>query len=242
MKYVSWNIRHGGTKNKLNGICEQFKLWNPDVVGLTEFRESKTSQSIARQLSDLGLIHQSTTIDAAERGLNFLMLASRFPIERQPSSGRLADLGRWLHVKVQGMDVMLMHVPNRSPDKWQFHTEVISRFTELQDEPAIAFGDTNTGKPGLDEESKFFNRKEASWFTSIEESGWADVWRELNPEGREFTWYSNHGNGFRIDQMFATKSVAKSVESIRHDWGEGGREVRLSDHAAIVFEINEAFT
>ena len=237
MKFASLNIRHGGTKSKLEGICKQLELWNPDVVGLSEFRESATSQSIAKHLYGLGLTYQLTTVDAADRGLNYLLLASRHPLEAQPADGILASSGRWLHAKLNSMDVILLHVPNRSPEKWQFHAEVIARFNELQDVPAICFGDTNTGQPELDEENPFFNLQEAEWFPTINEAGWVDVWRQRNPQGREFTWYSNHGNGFRLDQLFAPTSFADSIAEVKYDWGTGGREAKLSDHAAITFEV-----
>ena len=102
MKFVSWNIRHGGTKSKLEAICDQLAIWDADVVGLSEFRSTQTSQSIAKALNSRGLVHQTTTQDAPDGGRNFLALASKFPIEIQPASGRLAELGRWLHAKVRG--------------------------------------------------------------------------------------------------------------------------------------------
>lgn len=237
LKFVSWNIRHGGSKKKLEGICNQLEVWNPDVVGLSEFRESATSQSIAKHLHELGLKHQLTTVDAADRGLNFLLLASRYPLKVQPASGILASSGRWLHAKLNSMDVALVHVPNRSTAKWQFHAEVIARFNQLQDVPAICFGDTNTGQPELDEENPFFNRREADWFQKIDEAGWVDVWRQRNPQGRAFSWYSNHGNGFRLDQLFVSHTFADSISKVKYDWSSGGRDAKLSDHAAITFEI-----
>lgn len=130
-----------------------------------------------------------------------------------------------------------MHVPNRSDEKWQFHDEVIAQFSNFGSVPAIGFGDTNTGVPGVDEESKFFNKKEASWFSRIETAGWQEVWRERNPDAREFTWYSNHSNGFRLDQVFAPNHFADAISNIRYGWG--GREAKLSDHAAIVFDVAE---
>ena len=239
MRIVSWNIRHGGTKTKLTEICSQLEHWKPDVVGLSEFRESATSQAIAESLAEMGLAHQLTTAAAAERGRNFLLLASRFPLKVQPSDGLLNSSGRWLHAVTNDVHVMLMHVPNRSEEKWQFHEEVIEQFTKYRSAQAVAMGDTNTGQPGLDEESKFFLRKEGAWMEEIKAAGWQDVWRKQNPDGREFTWYSNHGNGFRLDQVFVTSGVAQSMSKVRYDWGKSGREGKLSDHAAIVFKIND---
>ena len=237
LKFVSWNIRHGGSKSKLEGICNQLEIWNSDVVGLSEFRESATSQSIAKHLLDLGLKHQLATVDASDRGRNYLCLASRYPLEAQPASGILASSGRWLHAKLNSMDVIVVHVHNRSAEKWQFHAEAVARFSQLKNSPAICFGDTNTGQPELDEENPFFNRREADWFQKIAEAGWVDVWRQRNPKGRAFSWYSNHGNGFRLDQLFASRQFVASISNVKYDWGRGGRDAKLSDHSAITFEV-----
>ena len=237
MKIASWNIRHGGSKKKVTSICEQIAKWDPDILGLSEFRESEPSQKIRKTATELGLTHQVSTIKAPERGKNFLFLASRFPIQVQPASGRLNALGRWLHAKINEIDVILIHVPNRSTDKWRFHDETIVRFTELKDCSSVCFGDTNTGRPDIDEENRFFNRREAQWFDRIIEAGWEDVWRDNNPDKREFSWYSNHDNGFRIDQVFAPKNYKNKITNVRYDWGEGGREAGLSDHAAMIFDV-----
>ena len=237
MKFVSWNIRHGGTKSKLEAICDQLAVWDADVVGLSEFRASETSQAIAKALEDLGLIHQATTQGAPDRGRNFLCLASKFPIEIQPSSGLLAKLGRCLHAQIQGIDVMLMHIPNRSDEKWEAYDEVIETFSEIRSRSAVCFGDTNSGQRDVDDENQFFNQRESNWFERINNAGWIDVWRNANPDAREFTWYSNHGNGFRLDQVFAPASFVKQLTAAHYDWGKGSREARLSDHAAIVFDL-----
>ena len=237
MKIVSWNIRHGGTKIKLPAICDQMTAWSPDIVGLTEYRNNETSKAIANRLDELGLVHQVTTRDACPTAKNFLMLASRFPIEHQPATGLLEELGRWLHVKVECIEIMLMHVPNRSANKWQFHEEAIAQFEKYQSVPAIAMGDTNTGRSEIDEENKFFNKRENKWFDRINSAGWVDVWRNQNPDKREFTYYHHGRTGFRLDQVFAPDQFAVQLTNVRYDWGGGGREAKLSDHAAVVFEV-----
>ena len=147
------------------------------------------------------------------------MLASRFPIKQRPAAGLLHQLGRWLHVKVEGIEVMLMHVPNSSANKWQFHEEAVAQFEKYQSVPAIAMGDTNTGQHEIDEENKFFNKREDNWFDSINSVGWVDVWRDQNPDKREFTYYHHGRTGFRLDQIFAPNHFAANVTNIYYDWG-----------------------
>lgn len=237
MKLVSWNIQQGGGK-RFESIAEQISEWNPDVVGISEFQDANSSWRLAECLSDLGLSHQSTTIDAVDRGVNFLLMASREPITVQSCPGILADSGRFLHAKIDDANFLLMHVPNRSEKKWQFHAATIDYFNGLMFEEAFAFGDTNTGVAGVDEESRFFNAQETNWFKEIQIAGWTDVWREQNPNTREFTWYSTAGNGFRLDQLFATEHSKQRVRFVGYDWGGIGRESKLSDHAAIIAEID----
>src|SRR3546814_7597159 len=53
--------------------------------------------------------------------------------------------------------------------------------------------------------------------TSACVGGWVDAYRALNPEGQDYTWWSNRGAarannvGWRIDYQFVTPSDRKSV-------------------------------
>ncbi len=248
MRFVSWNIQQGGG-SRVERILRQLESWDADIAGLCEFRGSASSQEIAQGLASMGLAHQATTSDSEDRNRNGLLLASRWPIESQPTAGVLQQTRRWLHVKVKSLDVMLMHVPNRDEDdyhgipgvKYETHDRVIESFQQLRGHAAIAFGDTNSGQIGIDESSSFFNKREHEWFTRINESGWIDVWRSRYPEEREYTWHTGSGDdaGFRLDQLFATCEIEPRIRQVRHDWGDGGRAAKLSDHAALVFELDE---
>lgn len=248
MKFVSWNIQQGGG-SRADRIIDQLRVWNADVVGLLEFHGNAPSQRIANALIDMGLEHQVTTLDEEDPHKNCLLLASRWPVERQLSSGVLLQTRRWLHVKVQSIDVMLMHIPNRDESKYhgikdvkyRMHDAVIETFIRHDDYLALAVGDTNTGQIGLDEVSRYFNNREDEWFTRINASGWGDVWRNRNPRKTEYTWYTGgrSDNGFRLDLLFAPNLFASEIAYVRYDWGGGGRAAKLSDHAALVFELKE---
>ncbi|MEZ5944896.1 MAG: endonuclease/exonuclease/phosphatase family protein [Planctomycetaceae bacterium] len=242
MQFVSWNIRHGGGK-MAGQILQQLSDWNPDVVGLQEFRGTQPSRTIAEGLRSIGLIHQLQTVEASDGSLNGLLLASRNPFVRRPADGQLHEARRWLHVSLESphnLDVIVMHVPNRGEgDKYGIHDEVVASLATLRNVPAIAFGDTNTGVPGEDEEAAFFNQREALWFTNIRNAGWQDVWRSRNPSAREFTWHHHSGNGFRLDQLFASSSGAVRVLAVQYDWGQKTNGKTISDHAAMRFQLGE---
>ncbi|MCR9291855.1 MAG: endonuclease/exonuclease/phosphatase family protein [bacterium] len=242
MRFVSWNIQQGGG-SRATRIVEQIAKWNPDIIGLSEFQDSSAGDHIANGLRDLGLGHQVTTVDAVDRGRNFLFLASRIAFETREYNGILARTGRWLHAVFPDIEAMLMHVPNRDMgNKGQFLDSIAEVFAANRSSRAVAFGDTNSGVPGMDDESGFFapGCVEDHWFRAVANAGWRDVWRDRNPAGREYTWYSTKGNGFRLDQAFASPVALSSVKDVRYDWGHGGREAKLSDHAAIVLDVGDA--
>ncbi|MDP6605865.1 MAG: hypothetical protein QF664_06375 [Dehalococcoidia bacterium] len=97
-----------------------------------------------------------------------------------------------------------MYIPNQvSGLKGDFHAGVMQVARRWRGGPALLIGDTNTGRTGLDEQSPVFGARSERWMLGLAHAGWADAFRHLHGERREYTWYSpNAGNGFRLDQAF----------------------------------------
>lgn len=245
MRLVSWNILKGGGERSSH-IIEQLCEWNANVVGLSEFRGTRRSKSIAAALRDMGLVHQLSTVDSDAPELDRLLLASRQPLTHHPPTV-LPDLGRWIHVSIDKpsrLSLVLLWVPNRDKSgvKYTFHELAVNALLPLAGTRALAFGDTNSGIRGLDDETPFFNAREREWFAKLADAGWADCWRCRNGDQRQYTWHStNGGAGFRLDQVFVTNSMDAQVKSVRYDWGKPPfRKLRgPSDHAAIVIDLEE---
>lgn len=238
MRIISWNIQHGGGQ-RAAGILNCLDRWAPDCLVLSEFRGTEPSRRISSHLSAAGLDYQVSSIDPDHPTGNSLLIASRVPLRLIENSKVLPELRRWLPVEVacvEPFSLFGMHVPNRgSGRKWDFHAAVVREFRKWRDLPALAVGDTNTGRKGVDEETSFFVEREDSWFDAIVDAGWTDVYRDRFPNDRAFTWYSTHGNGFRLDQAFATTSMNQRIRTIRHDWGHPDQP---SDHAAIILDLD----
>src|SRR4029453_368497 len=45
--------------------------------------------------------------------------------------------------------------------------------------PAVFVGDTNSGRPGIDEESPAFNRREGAWIDGLDRAGGRDAFRHF---------------------------------------------------------------
>jgi len=252
MRIVSWNIRAGGGR-RTAGITGQIARWAPDVVALSEFRATPPSVELAGALAGQGLVHQLSTASPRRPHQNSLLIASRWPLKRvRLRAGFAPDSGRWLLACVAGpcaITLGAMHVPNRvTGRKLPFLDAVLGVVNTWRRGPALLVGDTNSGLIDLDEEMPVFDIGEDGWIRGLEAAGWADAFRWLRGEERDYTWYSpNGGNGFRIDQAFVNRSLRPRLRDARHDWGRapGGRGRRprrdaLSDHAALLVDLDTA--
>ena len=71
----------------------------------------------------------------------------------------------------------------------------------------LAIGDFKTGANTLDTEGAKFHC--ADQFVNLANTTLTDLWRTPNSElAKEYSWYSNAGNGFRIDDAVAGVSAA----------------------------------
>jgi exodeoxyribonuclease III len=240
MRIVFWNIRAGGG-SRVGRIARQLEGWAPDAVALCEFRATPPSLELAGSLASFGLVHQCTTADRAAPSANRLLIAARWPLRRLRSPVEPDESGRWLLARLDGprpLTLGAMHVPNRvTGRKDGFQAWVLTVLSRWRRGPALLLGDTNSGLPGIDEESRAFGPREEAWLLALERLGWRDAFRLVRGMARAYTWYSpNRGNGFRIDQAFVNHELQPSLRDVRYDWGRRGRTP--SDHAALLLDLH----
>jgi exonuclease III len=243
MRVVFWNIRAGGG-TRVERIARQLEGWAPDAVALCEFRATPPSRELARGLAAFGLAYQCTTADRARSDANRLLIAARWPLRRLRLGAEPDEPGRWLAAFVeaeQPLTLGAMHVPNRvSGRKDAFYADMLGLLGRWRRGPLLLLGDTNSGRPGIDEEAPAFGPKEAAWLDALERLGWRDAFRLRQGRARAYTWYSpNRGNGFRIDQAFVDHELRRRLRSVRYDWGRSARPpgTTPSDHAALLLDL-----
>ena len=109
----------------------------------------------------------------------------------------------------------------------------------------ILVGDINIAHKEIDlknwrgnQKNSGFLPEERAWMThTLDEVGLVDVFRTLNPNAEQYTWWSNRGQawaknvGWRLDYHLATPAIAKLAlkESIYLDQ-------RFSDHAPLIID------
>ncbi|MBV7339347.1 endonuclease/exonuclease/phosphatase family protein [Chloroflexi bacterium TSY] len=232
-------------------ILRQLLRWQPDIIGLSEFRGTAASQQLATRLAEAGIVHQLTSVNTGTPAKNALLLASRYPLQRLTAAHMPTLPERWILAKVEtkpSLAVGLMHVPNYTTPTLKYpFLDSILKMTEVWDRgPTILGGDTNCGKRGIDEEKpsppKF--QREHDFIIGMEERGWVDAFRHKHGDCREYTWYSHRNNGFRLDFAFLSPDLAPALAAARHEWGIDGsnpqRRDALSDHAALIIEMTLA--
>ena len=245
MRIVLWNIRAGGG-TRIKRIARQLESWAPDAVALCEFRATPPSLELAGSLASFGLVHQCTTADPARPHANRLLIATRWPLYRLRIRGEPTEPGRWLLASVDArrpLTLGAMHVPNRmSGRKDIFYAAVLTALGRWRRGPLLLLGDTNSGRPDIDEETRVFGPKEEAWLDALERLGWLDAFRLLRGQARAYTWYSpNQGNGFRIDQAFVDSELRPRLRDIRYAWGRRARPQKNtpSDHAALLLDLRD---
>ncbi|MBT6276650.1 MAG: hypothetical protein HOI95_21250 [Chromatiales bacterium] len=243
VRIVYWNIRAGGGK-RLDWIVEQLAAWEPDVVGLCEFRGTPASQALADHIKQLGLLHQRTALLPERPATNGLLLASRWPLKSIRTATKPPERERWLIARVKdGPAVGVIHAPNFVTGKKRaFFDAVAALASRWRGGPAVFGGDTNTGVPPIDGNPAAFHPWEYEWVHGLAKAGWADAFRHLHGQRQEHSWYSpNAGNGYRLDQAYINRGLVRRLVGARYQWGTArgapNKRHALSDHAALILEI-----
>jgi exodeoxyribonuclease-3 len=111
----------------------------------------------------------------------------------------------------------------------------------------IVCGDWNIAHQQIDLKNWRANQKnsgflpeERAWLSEVlDRLGWVDVFRRINPESEQYTWWSNRGQawaknvGWRIDYQIATPMIASKATQVSIYKSE-----RFSDHAPLIIDYD----
>lgn len=250
IRILSWNIRAGGGKRAAR-ILDQILAWQPTIIGLSEFRGTVASQWLAVHLAEAGFPFQLTTANPAAPAKNALLLAAQYPLHPVTLANMPQHPERWLPARVAtepALTIGLMHVPNYTTPilKYPYLDALLAMADGWDQGPALLIGDANCGKHAIDEEKpsspKF--QREHDWLVGMEARQWIDAFRHIHGDRRDYTWYSHRNNGFRLDYAFCSPQLDASLRDAQHHWGHDPdtptRRAALSDHAALIVDIDGA--
>ena len=198
---------------------------------LTEFRENKNSEFFRTKLAELGYLN--TAVASVKKGLNTVLIASKHPFVSETFYKELNEEShRLVLVHFKDLSIAGVYFAQKSEKEILFNF-LNNNISELLGQYGLVIGDFNTGKHFIDEKEKTFHC--AKHFEELELNGLVDTWRSRNGDTKEYTWFSNIGNGFRIDHAFATPKLNDNVDSVYYSHRE--RQNGVSDHSAMIIKF-----
>ncbi|MFO0836580.1 MAG: endonuclease/exonuclease/phosphatase family protein [Phycisphaerales bacterium] len=231
MRFLAWNILHGGGPARMPEITHAVAAHAPDVVALSEVRRT-TGGQIAGALADTGLSHWTWTDPPA--GINGVLIAARTPFESlrfpPPASQRL------LAARFAALDLNLIaaHVPP-DPGSERAHAwkSLLDYAKSRQFERTLVLGDLNAGRDGDLHALKLDGQESLGKLWTW---GFRDLFRKESTGRPEFSWITpDRQGGGRIDHAIASASLATADSSVHYSHSE--RDLRISDHSILLVDL-----
>lgn len=163
--------------------------------------------------------------------------------------------GRYLQLDFDRLSVISLYLPSgsSSPERQAVKFDFLERFLphliELErcGREVLICGDWNIAHTERDlknwrgnQKNSGFLPEERAWLTRVfNEVGLVDVFRVINQECDQYTWWSNRGQawaknvGWRIDYQIATRALAERAERCSIYKTE-----RFSDHAPLIIDYD----
>lgn len=242
------NVRSGGSRPTADALIERCLSHEAEVLVFSEFRDNATGAYLRRKLAEDGYDHQAAT--EGHRGNGVLVASTRgFSAMRNPFG--LPDdeyPNAVIEARFDGLRVFGVYLPGQ--DRKRPHLRCLiataARCNEA-DVDALCIGDFNSGRNDTDIEINLGRKTLKDEFSTADlyaelETYWAEAWRHLHPDGREFSWYpfrkappARRRNGWRIDKAFVSKSLLPRLSDARYD--HGFRLEGLTDHSGLIVDL-----
>jgi len=229
MKLISWNVNGLRAVLKKN-FLEFLEAERPDILCLQETRcapgdvEARWPQSYAAYWNC-----------AEKKGYSGTAILTRArPLKVEPHLGVAAHdrEGRVLTAEYAEFFVVNVYVPNsqrelgRLPYRQQWDADFLKFLKRLEKKkPVIFCGDLNVAhaeidlaNPKANVHNHGFTLEERNGFTAFVKAGFVDTFREFEPGGGHYSWWSHMGGararnvGWRIDYVLLSQSLRPRLE------------------------------
>ncbi|WP_174727244.1 endonuclease/exonuclease/phosphatase family protein [Mesobacillus harenae] len=236
MKLLTWNIRQGGSAKRLPNITKALLQNSPDIMVVTEFWKGEKGHTLQSNLKDAGYIYQVTS--QTESKENGILIVSKTPLEKKEPFTFKVPVERWLEVNVPefNFDILGVHIPTNNSslhDKKSYWNELKQYGSENLNSRCVIIGDYNTG---LEEDAEGAPLHCRNDMKELLDLGWVDCWRYTHGAFKQYSWFSNVGNGFRIDHAFVSPSLKENILEAYFSHKE--RIETVSDHSILVTELS----
>jgi len=257
VKIVTWNIN--SIKSRLQHVLDWSAANEPDVLCLQETKVPDDKFPYLK-LMDAGFEH---ALFHGGRAYNGVAILSRHPLTdiQKNFPGDDGDVQqRLLAATVNGIRVINVYVPHGThigTPKFEYKLEWLSflrRYLDEyyeSDEDILLCGDFNITPHEMDlwntsiwRNKLHFTKPERDALLEVKRWGFIDVFRQLNPDLREYSWWGvfhphmfSHNKGMRLDHIWATEPLADLCSDCWVDKEPRGWD-KPSDHAPVVAEFS----
>ena len=249
MKIMTLNA-NGIRSATSKGFIEWMLKQHPDVVCLqeTKAQEHQLSPDVLKPRGYYGFFH-----DAEKKGYSGVAIYSKKEPERVKIGLGWPDFdaeGRFLQVDFCDLSVISLYLPSgsSSPERQAAKFDFMGRFLPIlknlyhDRRDYIICGDWNIAHKPIDlknwrgnQKNSGFLPEERAWMdTVLDDMGWVDAFRTINPNPEQYTWWSNRGRaweknvGWRIDYQIVSSRLKGAVRSAAIY-----KDQRFSDHAPL---------
>ena len=254
MRIISLNLN--GIRSAFSkGFFDWLQTQHADVICLQEIRIMH--EQLTEKMINPGKLN-SVFEFAEKRGYSGVGMFFRKRPDRIQKGIGLSDIdseGRFIQADYGKLSIVSLYLPSGTSGevRQNFKYKTMDYFEKWllnardSGREFIICGDWNIAHKEIDLKNWKSNQKnsgflpaEREWMTKIfRELGFVDVFRRLNQNAEQYTWWSNRGRswdknvGWRIDYQVATPYVASkaTVESIF-------RKQRFSDHAPLIIDYD----
>ncbi len=255
LKIATWNIN--GINSRLQHVVDWCTKNEPDVLCLQELK-CVDSRFPLQKLRATGFPYIEFH---GEKAYNGVAILSKHPIDdvQKNFAGDAQDAPRRLIAgTIDGVRIVNVYVPHGTAlgtDKFTFKLDWLARLREYfddnfdVDDDVILSGDLNVApheldvwKPSLWKDKTHFSKPEREAILNLKRWGFVDVFRQLNDDLKEFSWWSNFHHdfekdrGLRIDHIWASPPLAEACSDCWIDKEPRALE-KPSDHAPVVAEF-----
>lgn len=254
MQIISLNL-NGVRAAAKKGFFEWLAAQSADVVCVQELKAQITDLSADMLAPDSyrGYFHC-----AAQRGYSGVGIYCR----KQPDNviegigiAEIDDEGRFIQADFGNLSIISIYLPSGSSGE---HRQAAKFFFMEKFYPVlktlmasgreiILCGDWNIAHKEIDLKNWRSNQKnsgflpeERAWLSNVlHDIGFVDVFRQINTESDQYTWWSNRGQawannvGWRIDYQIATPAIAQTARNVSIYKAE-----RFSDHAPLIIDYD----
>ena len=252
MRIITCNV-NGLRSAHTKGFTEWMRRQKPDIVCLQEIKAQESDLPRAL-LAPAGL--HAFFHPAEKRGYSGVAIyAKREPDKVTLGLGvkEIDAQGRFLQCDFGNLSVVSLYMPSGTMGdeaqarKYVFMDRFMPRLEEMRacGREFVICGDWNIAHKEIDVKNWKSNQKttgflprEREWLTKVlEQHGFVDVFRMLDPSPDRFTWWVQWANarerniGWRIDYQIATPGIAKAARKASIYIGKV-----FSDHAPVVID------